>query len=116
MIESLPGVFEPASFKRFLVIRTTDGTNPCEGHTFRCTGELSRFFKFSAENFTLRGLKFPCLCATAEQCAKMSVLRTLDGTPVNVVSRASLNFVKGVVYFSELLGYSVEELIKELAD
>lgn len=41
---------------------------------------------------------------------------TLNGTPVDVVSHSSLNFVKGEVYSREFLSYSFEELSEELAD
>lgn len=34
--------------------------------------------------------------ATAGQSAKLSILQTLDGTPVKVVLHYSLNFVKGI--------------------
>lgn len=36
LVKRLPGIFELAGFKRFIV-RSTDGTRLCEGHTIHCT-------------------------------------------------------------------------------
>lgn len=86
LVEKLLGVFEPASFKRFFVVRSANVTRFCEGHTFRRTRELS-LFPESQPKIS------PFANSTTKQTTKMRALRTIGGTPAKVVSH-SLNLLK----------------------
>lgn len=57
LIKRLSEVFKSASFKCFLVIKSTDEIKLCKGHTSRYARELS-FSRFFAVDFSLRKWKY----------------------------------------------------------
>ena len=113
-VETFPGVFEPASYERFLTLSVENG-NICDSNIFEvhrnvvnCLGKEP---KISQD-----GKSILIEVESQEESEKLQAMQDIKGMKVNCTPHKSLNQCKGVIYSRDLLNYSEETLKRELED
>ena len=108
--ETLPGVFEPVSYNKFLTIKLNDiESDMFEIHRdiVKCCGREPRISSLNKQHLLVEA-------NSPEESRKLLSLSALGGVLIECTPHANLNQSRGLIFAPQLLQYSEEKLEREL--
>lgn len=113
-IEVMPGMYEPVSFEKYIVVKSVDGCSINDLDIFEVHRSLVKACGREPKIMPQGDGSLLVEVSSPEESSKLRALTSVPGATVSCSPHATMNQSRGVVFSRDLLRYSEERLVNEL--
>lgn len=114
-VEVLPGLFEPTAYNKYMTVKSVNGNSIMDLDIFDVHRSLVQACGREPKVTPQRDGSLLVEVASQEEATRLAALTGVPGCEVSCAPHKTLNQSKGVIFCGDLLRYSEERLLREMA-